>query len=577
MNSSITNISIAVIHLLEKRRDGLVLINGSWGSGKTHYINNVFPEIYTSKTIYYISLLGIQTLSDFKARIIDKVYLENMDELERAASITSNGLSVSTGNSRSAGIIDKIIKSLTSSVKESVLSNLSGLFIIDDLERITNQSVLNEIIGYCHNIYSKSDEGKLDYLLVGNFTNERENKIEHQEKLISDVLFFEPSREDLNDIISEKNNFLTPEHLTIFLNILVKYKIKNLRIVNRITDKLKPIYSLRNNYAEDDIIISMENVITCISCAVIAVNLYEKKINDFDKYASSFRKNKDTTPEGKIVDELLATSTGYLTSELLPYSLGMVSYTDIESIIYGKNNKPSIIEKALSYSPQIYEIEEKAILELLITIIKKEENPTLQEWLKAVANYKTLKEGGYLDANIMFSDDEITKISDTFTHDELSLHFGDTRSDPYSRFRDNSEPAIYLHLLNKHKKHEKHNTIAKIISDINETGWAKFNSERIDNIENMSKYKPFQTLGTKFLTQGIWNLKWTVLDIISFNKYLYNLYNFSNITDYLSGEKKHLIQIHIALEVYLGNRNNSFRIGEVLQLKTIIEGIVSRL
>lgn len=257
MNSSITNISIAAIHLLEKRRDGLVLINGSWGSGKTHYINNIFPKIYTSKTIYYISLLGIQSLSDFKSRIIDIVYLENMDELERAVSITSNGLSVSTGNSRSAGIIDKIIKSLTSSVKESVLSNLSGLFIIDDVERITNQSVLNEIIGYCHNLYSESDEGKLDYLLVGNFTNEHENKIEHQEKLISDVLFFEPSREDLNDIISEKNNFLTPEHLTIFLNILMKYEIKNLRIVNRITDKLKPIYSLRNNYAEDDIIISM--------------------------------------------------------------------------------------------------------------------------------------------------------------------------------------------------------------------------------------------------------------------------------------------------------------------------------
>lgn len=577
MNSSITNISIAAIHLLEKRRDGLVLINGSWGSGKTHYINNIFPKIYTSKTIYYISLLGIQSLSDFKSRIIDIVYLENMDELERAVSITSNGLSVSTGNSRSAGIIDKIIKSLTSSVKESVLSNLSGLFIIDDVERITNQSVLNEIIGYCHNLYSESDEGKLDYLLVGNFTNEHENKIEHQEKLISDVLFFEPSREDLNDIISEKNNFLTPEHLTIFLNILMKYEIKNLRIVNRITDKLKPIYSLRNNYAEDDIIISMENVITCISCAVIAVNLYEKKINDFNKYASSFRKNKDATPEGKIVDELLATSTGYLTSELLPYSLGMVSYTDIESIVYGKKNKPSIIEKALSYSPQIYETEEKAILELLFTIIKKEENPTLQEWLKAVTNYKTLKEEGYLDDNIMFSDDEITKISDTFTHDELSLHFGDTRSAPYSRFRDNSESAIYSHLLNKHEKHEKYNTIAKIISDINETGWAKFNSERIDNIGDMSKYKLFQTLGTKFLTQGIWNLKWTVLDIISFNKYLYNLYNFSNITDYLSDEKKHLMQIHIALEVYLGSRNNSFRVGAVLQLKKIIEGIVSRL
>lgn len=342
MNSSIANISIAIIHLLKKRRDGLVLINGTWGSGKTHYINNVFPKIYNLKTVYYIPLLGIQSLSDFKARIIDNVYLENMDELERAASITSNGLSVSTGNSKSAGVIDKILKSLTSSVRESVLSNLSGLFILDDLERITNQSVLNEIIGYCHNIYTKSDEGKLDYLLIGNFTYEYENnienknKIEHQEKLISDILFFEPSREDLNGIISEKNNYLSPEDLDIFLNILAKYKIKNLRIVNRITDKLKPIYLLRDKYHEDDIVISMENVIVCISCAIIAVNIYEIKINDFVEYSTSSKKDKETTPVGKIVDELLATSTGYLTIKLLPYSLGMVSYADIELIVYGK-------------------------------------------------------------------------------------------------------------------------------------------------------------------------------------------------------------------------------------------------
>ncbi len=127
-----------------------------------------------------------------------------MDEFERAASITSNSLSVSTGNTRSAGVIDKIIKTLTSSVKESVLSQLKGLIIIDDLERISDQNTLNEIIGYCHNLFTKNGDDKLDYLLIGNFTNEHQIEIKHQEKLISDILYFEPSREELNDIISEK-------------------------------------------------------------------------------------------------------------------------------------------------------------------------------------------------------------------------------------------------------------------------------------------------------------------------------------------------------------------------------------
>ncbi|ASY82248.1 hypothetical protein BJK05_20605 [Pectobacterium polaris] len=577
MNSSIANISIAVIHLLKKRRDGLVLINGSWGSGKTHYIKNVFPKIYTPKTIYYISLLGIQSLSDFKSRVIDKVYIENMDELERAASITSNGLSVSTGNSRSAGVIDKIIQTLTNSVKENVLSHLSGLFIIDDLERITEPNILNEIIGYCHNLYTKTDDNNLDFLLIGNFTSEHQAAIKHQEKLISDIIFFEPSREDLNDIIIENNNYLSPDHLEVFLNILMKYEIKNLRVVNRIADKLKPIYQLREAYNADDMFISMENVIVCISCAIIAVNIYDQKPEDFDKHSRSYMKEKKTISRDIKIDELLSISTGYLTSKLLPYSLGMVSYTDIEPVIYGENKELSIIEKALSNTPQFYEKDEKEVLELLTNVIKRERSSTLQEWLKATINYEMLIKEKYIDEDLAINKDWLIKISDTFTYDELSKHFGDSQGNSYSIYREFSNSNITSYLLEKHKKHEKEKTISIILFDIKKYGWAKFNSERLDNIETLSKYKPLQILGTKTIIQCIWNSKWTVLDIISFNGYLHMLYNFSNISDFLSGEKNHLIQIHTALEIYLGHRRKSFRFGAVSELKTTIEGILHRL
>ncbi|HGM7716005.1 TPA: hypothetical protein ACKQJM_003525 [Serratia marcescens] len=577
MNSSIANISISVIHLLKKRRDGLVLINGSWGCGKTYYVNNILPKIYTTETIYHISLLGIQSLFDFKTRIIDIVYLENMDEFERAASITSNGLSISTGNSRSAGAIDKIIKSLTNSVKESVLSNLSGLFIIDDVERVASQSVLNEIIGYCHNLYTKSVKGKLDFLLIGNFTTEQKSIIDHQEKLISDVIIFKPSREEFNSIISEKNNFLTSEDLNTLLGIIIKHEVMNLRVVNRITDKLKPIYLLRNNYNEDDIIISMENVIVCISCAVIAVNLFGQKPEDFDNHLKLYGIDKDETSIGKKINELLSISTGYLTREILPYSLGMVSHTDIEHIVYGRNKKLSIIEKALSHTPQIYETEEKEIIESLLSIIKKEGKPTLHRWLSAITNYQMLIEGGYIDKSLIIDNEDIIKISDTFTYDELLTHFGTIQLGAYSEYRIDSESSLTSYLLDKHTKREKEKTIDKIISDIKESGWAKFNTERLDNIENRSKYKPLQILGTKIIIQCIWNSKWTVLDIASFNGYLIDLYNFSNISDYLSGEKKHLLQIHMALEVYLGNRKSSFRFGSVSELNNNIKKIISRL
>ncbi|MBN3121974.1 hypothetical protein [Pectobacterium brasiliense] len=255
----------------------------------------------------------------------------------------------------------------------------------------------------------------------------------------------------------------------------------------------------------------------------------------------------------------------------------MVSHTDIEHIVYGKNKKLSIIDKALSNTPQIYEEEEKEIIESLIFIIKKDGKPTLHEWLNAITNYQTLTEGGYIDKSLTIDSEDIMKISDTFTYDELLKHFGKVQLDDHSTYRTSLESSLASYLLGKHKKREKEKTIAKIISDIKESGWAKFNTERLDNIEKMSKYKPLQILGTKIIIQCIWNSKWTVLDIASFNRYLYKLYNFQNISDYLSGEKKHLLQIHTALEVYLGNRKNSFRFGSVSELKNNIEKIISRL
>ncbi len=212
----------------------------------------------------------------------------------------------------------------------------------------------------------------------------------------------------------------------------MKYDIQNLRVVNRITDTLKPIYQLREKYSLDDIFISMDNIIICISCAIIAVNIYGKNPEDFDEYSSSYMRDKKTITKDIQIDELLSTSTGYLTRKLLPYSLGMVSYTDIEPIIYGINKELSTVEKALSNAPQFYEADEKEILRLLTNIIKKERTSTLQEWLKATINYKMLIKEKYIEEKTIINNDSLIKIADTFSYNELSKHFGDTQGDAYS-------------------------------------------------------------------------------------------------------------------------------------------------
>ncbi|EFN7312019.1 P-loop NTPase fold protein, partial [Escherichia coli] len=64
MKYSNSNLIIKIIHLLSQKRDGLILLDGSWGTGKTHFIRKKFPKYYDKNIFYYISLLGIKSLSD---------------------------------------------------------------------------------------------------------------------------------------------------------------------------------------------------------------------------------------------------------------------------------------------------------------------------------------------------------------------------------------------------------------------------------------------------------------------------------------------------------------------------------
>ncbi|HIB9671493.1 TPA: P-loop NTPase fold protein [Escherichia coli] len=44
MKYSNSNLIIKIIHLLSQKRDGLILLDGNWGTGKTHFIRKNFPS-----------------------------------------------------------------------------------------------------------------------------------------------------------------------------------------------------------------------------------------------------------------------------------------------------------------------------------------------------------------------------------------------------------------------------------------------------------------------------------------------------------------------------------------------------
>lgn len=52
------------------------------GNWKDIFIKNEFSRYYTHNAFYYISLLGVKTILDFKAKIIDCYYLKGIKSLQ---------------------------------------------------------------------------------------------------------------------------------------------------------------------------------------------------------------------------------------------------------------------------------------------------------------------------------------------------------------------------------------------------------------------------------------------------------------------------------------------------------------
>jgi len=166
---SIIRFSETIIRTLELNLEGLILVNGYWGTGKTYYFSNDFRELYSHKPVFYISTLGINTFSDFKERLIATTYLDISPEITDLKNGVSSILNSYQENSGEA--FNNIVGIFGNAAKEKFLEELTGTFIIDDIERI-DSDVCQKILTYClqhlQKINSREQSNKVKYIIIGN-------------------------------------------------------------------------------------------------------------------------------------------------------------------------------------------------------------------------------------------------------------------------------------------------------------------------------------------------------------------------------------------------------------------------
>ncbi|HDL7057341.1 TPA: hypothetical protein PXM42_002014 [Yersinia enterocolitica] len=573
MESLRSRTTSAIIRLLNSKRDGMILLTGDWGTGKTYYITHNFASLYDQKTIFHISLLGINNLDDFKAKIINTCYLENAENFKRAAETTSNSLCISTGNSESAGLINSIFQSISTGIKEYVLTNLRGLFIIDDIERVENDIILSDILNYCHSLYTNAEANSLDVILLGNFESQFEINLKHREKIISDTLIFSPSSEDIKEMINPLINFMDSISEIKFFELIEHHKIKNIRVIKKIIQKIEPFISKAKSEDENNCITSIENIISIIMAIIIARDIYNQNKNNLLEFNTTRNLSQEKANDN--LQKIMEIASSYYSVKLMPYVFNEQSFTNIENEIFLPLIKLTPRQIAVSDDPRFYNIAENCLLGELISIINRQGDESLPEWLKAVSNYNFLSLNKYIEESQDLTEDIIMNISDGFSNQELINLFENNQkytNTPDIIVRSRLSTPIEKKLYSRYKEIKRTTLVNRIIYDVVNFGWSNFDTSRIDKTGNLGQFKPIEIIGSSTIIKCIWRGHWTSMDIENFKHYIDDLYNFNNVKDFLLNEKELIREIIKKLDLYLGLKKISFRYGAVLELnKTLIK------
>ncbi|HHX8539243.1 P-loop NTPase fold protein [Vibrio alginolyticus] len=253
-------------HLKEKDFPPIVAINGDWGVGKTFYIKNSLiadinndPELSKLK-VEYISLIGVNSLNDFKDKLISRYYLNNHRSAGRLKNIFDGALKYinvatkSTDDAASVTAITSIINGSRGAIKESILNKIkNSIFIIDDLERVSDKNVISQVLGECLDL-TNNDNVKF----IVSF-----NKKNHAEEILGDEKYFS-IRVELTKTSDELVDLVLPGGLYKsrgeIKDAVEDLKIKNIRILKRILSKLV----LLHDFIEENEVFDLDGSMTIL-------------------------------------------------------------------------------------------------------------------------------------------------------------------------------------------------------------------------------------------------------------------------------------------------------------------------
>ncbi|MEZ8782829.1 P-loop NTPase fold protein [Vibrio splendidus] len=530
----------------------VVLLDGAWGSGKTHFIKHHLKakiEEQFRQKIYFFSLYGISSIDDFRDKIIS-LSLTDKEEASVFAKYFSKAIDGAAINLGERGV-GAVLSGAAGAYKYKLYGELDDcVLILDDLERVADERLIKNILGES---LSLAESKNIKVLVVAN-----EGKLNCKsdiEKVFADKYKFSFTHEEIASILKEEYTTLSDQLTNELLLNITSINSKNIRVLKRALSKFTRIQqevSQIENVVLDQALSRILGDVVRICCAKFEYSFSKEKIIDAidSRVIRQMKKDKGKEDSEEIgdyekLDAIFAGSFYGSNEKLINYCCdGLYEFTNLK-VELNLPIKQTLLDAMKSpwVQNQLSESEFKEGVLLLERFISSETDVDIYEWFSICDTYI------YMITNKVIESKYYTKTSllDLCEDIDVNIFKITTEEDEFEyRYRVNfydDEVSKKFYLKKAELDALKTDNKNSEFSHNFQLSWANVKD---DVYQNLMHTPIFHNLSVEVVEAAL--RSWSNEDVFQFVRFIKERYRFNNIEDFFKPELEALKTLYLMVD-----------------------------
>lgn len=535
-----------IIELLEDESfPQVVLIDGAWGTGKTHFIRSHLVgklKVKFELPVFFFSLYGVSSIEDFRDKVIS-LLMTGTEDSSKLAKLTSKAIEGIATNMGEKGV-GAMLSGAAGAYKYSLYNSLNEcILVLDDLERVSDEKIIKSILGECLEL---AESKGIKVIVVAN-----EEKLTCKadiEKVFADKFKFGFSHEEVVQIIREQYKDLGETLLQEIHRNITALDSKNIRVLKRSISKFQKIrreIQGINGVNLDEALSGVLSHIIRICVAKYEHGFSKEQIIHATTKRYVKKTDTDDNEEQAKVNSIFSGVRENVSSKLISYCCdGIYDFNNL-TVELNLPFQTTLLDKVKSewWQYKLTDEELREGLTLLEDDIKNGSNVSVYEWFIACDAYISMIKKKIIKANA-FSLDELISLCEDVDTASFSTP---TKNDMLNRRFRMGFNSPELHKIFKDKERE----VDLRAKEYEYSDFSQRFEESWDNVEN-EFYKNYmheaiyQKIGLEVIKRSL--EKWTNFELFKFVNLNKSRYEFSNLNDYFADELDTLKRLINTLE-----------------------------